>query len=76
MRSLALPQSALRWNVVDDRLGTGWAPTTREGFDGEEPKPGEEGGEEGGRRRQVAYFGVFDGCALSPSLSRKATCAR
>ncbi|GAA5856760.1 hypothetical protein JCM9279_006105 [Rhodotorula babjevae] len=61
VRSLALPQSALRWNVVDDRLGTGWAPATREGFDGEEPRPGEEGGEEGGRRRQVAYFGVFDG---------------
>ncbi|BGP42412.1 Protein phosphatase 2C 6 [Rhodotorula kratochvilovae] len=59
--SLALPQSALRWNVVDDRLGTGWAPTIREGFEGEEPPPGEEGTEEGGRRRQVAYFGVFDG---------------
>ncbi|GAA6056940.1 hypothetical protein JCM3770_007154 [Rhodotorula araucariae] len=69
VRSLALPQSALRWNVVDDRLGTGWAPQLREGFDGEDPPagagpgagPGDEGAEDGGRRRQVAYFGVFDG---------------
>lgn len=46
----------LRWNVVDDRLGTGWTPQNLEGFDGEV----REGEEE--RRRQVAYFGVFDGC--------------
>ncbi|GJN93463.1 hypothetical protein Rhopal_006520-T1 [Rhodotorula paludigena] len=69
--SLAVPQSALRWNVVDDRLGTGWTPETREGFDGEDgdadPSQGErgaKGGGEGGereRKRQVAYFGVFDG---------------
>ncbi|BGP10366.1 Protein phosphatase 2C 6 [Rhodotorula toruloides] len=45
----------LRWNVVDDRLGTGWTPQNLEGFDGEV----REGEEE--RRRQVAYFGVFDG---------------
>ncbi|GAA5865571.1 hypothetical protein JCM3774_002054 [Rhodotorula dairenensis] len=52
--SLAVPQSSLKWNVVDDRLGTGWTPQTLEGFQCEEP-PGKE------RRRQVAYFGVFDG---------------
>ncbi|KAJ8292625.1 Protein phosphatase 2C 4 [Rhodotorula toruloides] len=55
VHSLALPQSMLRWNVVDDRLGTGWTPQNLEGFDGEV----REGEEE--RRRQVAYFGVFDG---------------
>lgn len=54
MHSLAVPQSSLKWNVVDDRLGTGWTPQTLEGFPCEEP-PGQE------RRRQVAYFGVFDG---------------
>ncbi|GAA6018856.1 hypothetical protein JCM8202_002261 [Rhodotorula sphaerocarpa] len=54
--SLAVPQSSLKWNVVDDRLGTGWTPQTLEGFEGEEP-PGQE------KRRQVACFGVFDGHA-------------
>ncbi|GAA5911241.1 hypothetical protein JCM6882_004073 [Rhodosporidiobolus microsporus] len=54
--SVAVPQSALRWNVLDDRLGAGWAPQALEGFEGEEPA---EEGEE--RKRQVAYFGVFDG---------------
>ncbi|KAG0660959.1 hypothetical protein C6P46_004232 [Rhodotorula mucilaginosa] len=54
VHSLAVPQSALKWNVVDDRLGTGWTPQTLEGFTCEEPQ-----GQE--RKRQVAYFGVFDG---------------
>ncbi|GAA6036446.1 hypothetical protein JCM8097_003511 [Rhodosporidiobolus ruineniae] len=54
--SLAIPSSALRINVLDDRLGAGWVPEQLEGFEGEEPT--EEGGE---RRRQVAYFAVFDG---------------
>jgi hypothetical protein len=57
--SVSLPTSALRWNVLDDRLGAGWTPQMLEGFEGEEPK---EEGEE--RKRQVAYFGVFDGCVL------------
>lgn len=57
--SVALPRSALRWNVLDDRLGSGWKPDTLEGFEGEEPK---EEGEE--RKRQVGYFGVFDGCVF------------
>lgn len=55
--SLAVPQSSLKWNVVDDRLGTGWTPQTLEGFEGEEP-PGQE------KRRQVACFGIFDGSVL------------
>ncbi|GAA5826074.1 hypothetical protein JCM11251_000116 [Rhodosporidiobolus azoricus] len=54
--SVAVPQSALRWNVLDDRLGAGWTPQTLEGFEGEEPT---DEGEE--RKRQVAYFGIFDG---------------
>ncbi|POY76295.1 hypothetical protein BMF94_0490 [Rhodotorula taiwanensis] len=54
VHSLVVPQSALKWNVVDDRLGTGWTPQTLEGFEGEQ-SPGEE------NKRQVAYFGVFDG---------------
>ncbi|GAA5998563.1 hypothetical protein JCM5350_003854 [Sporobolomyces pararoseus] len=56
VHSLAIPRSALKWNVVDDRLGAGWNPTLLEGFDGESPP-----GEEQETRRQVAYFGVFDG---------------
>ncbi|GAA5865329.1 hypothetical protein JCM8547_005056 [Rhodosporidiobolus lusitaniae] len=56
VKSVSLPTSALRWNVLDDRLGAGWNPEMLEGYEGEEPK---EEGEE--RRRQVAYFGVFDG---------------
>lgn len=55
VHSLAVPQSSLKWNVVDDRLGTGWTPQTLEGFEGEQ-SPGKE------NKRQVAYFGVFDGC--------------
>ncbi|GAA5935667.1 PP2C family serine/threonine-protein phosphatase [Sporobolomyces koalae] len=56
VHSLSIPRSALRWNVVDDRLGAGWNPTALEGFEGETPP-----GEEHETRRQVAYFGVFDG---------------
>ncbi|GAA5916945.1 PP2C family serine/threonine-protein phosphatase [Sporobolomyces salmoneus] len=56
VHSLAVPRSALKWNVVDDRLGAGWNPTTLEGFEGESPP-----GEEDETRRQVAFFGVFDG---------------
>ncbi|GAA6007307.1 hypothetical protein JCM10207_001580 [Rhodosporidiobolus poonsookiae] len=62
--SLSIPQSALRWNVLDDRLGAGWTPEHREGFEGEDPPAdGEEEDAEfrGERRRQVAMFGVFDG---------------
>ncbi|GAA5989810.1 hypothetical protein JCM11641_003374 [Rhodosporidiobolus odoratus] len=54
--SLAVPQSALRLNVLEERLGSGWNPETKEGFDGEEVQDDSEG-----RRRQVACFGVFDG---------------
>ncbi|GAA5830787.1 hypothetical protein JCM3766R1_003426 [Sporobolomyces carnicolor] len=56
VHSLSIPRSALKWNVVDDRLGAGWNPTLLEGFDGETPP-----GEEQETRRQVAFFGVFDG---------------
>ncbi|GAA5873139.1 hypothetical protein JCM16303_006954 [Sporobolomyces ruberrimus] len=69
VHSLALPRSALKWNVVDDRLGAGWNPTLLEGFDGETPP-----GEEDEPRRQVAFFGVFDGHGGSQSskyLQRK-----
>ncbi|GAA5917877.1 hypothetical protein JCM5296_000804 [Sporobolomyces johnsonii] len=56
VHSVALPRSALKWNVVEDRLGAGWNPDLLEGFEGEEPQ--REGDE---RRRQVAFFGVYDG---------------
>ncbi|BGP13459.1 Protein phosphatase 2C 6 [Rhodosporidiobolus nylandii] len=61
--SLSLPLSALRINILDDRLGSHWAPLPQhlEGFEGEHGEDKEE------RRRQVACFGVFDGHGGSPT---------
>ena len=40
---------------MDDRMGAGWNPTLLEGFDGEAPGSDED------MKRQVAFFGVYDG---------------
>ena len=55
VHSLAIPRNALKWNVMDDRMGAGWNPTLLEGFDGEAPGSDED------MKRQVAFFGVYDG---------------
>ena len=59
VHSLAIPRNALKWNVMDDRMGAGWNPTLLEGFDGEAP------GNDEDMKRQVAFFGVFDGYVFS-----------
>lgn len=46
---------------MDDRMGAGWNPTLLEGFDGEAPGSDED------MKRQVAFFGVYDGHGGSQS---------
>jgi hypothetical protein len=51
-----VPLPVLKRNVALLKGGAGWSPEASEGYDGEE---GEAPIAE--RKRQVAYFGVFDG---------------
>jgi len=51
---MALP--VLKRNVAMLKGGAGWNPEASEGYDGEEG-----GVPISDRKRQVAYFGVFDG---------------
>ncbi|KAM0750570.1 protein serine/threonine phosphatase 2C [Meredithblackwellia eburnea MCA 4105] len=52
VHSILTPVTALKSNLFEVKDAAGWTPDTLEGFPGEEKED---------RKRQVAYFGVFDG---------------
>lgn len=60
MHSLLMPTQALKRNLVKVKgsFGGGWAPETLEGYSGEEQSL-----QDG--KRQVAFFGVYDGSVTS-----------
>lgn len=53
MHSILAPNTALKSNLFDVKNAAGWAPDMLEGYPGEDPAEP--------RKRQVAFFGVFDG---------------
>lgn len=54
MHSVVVPTQALKRNIVSMKGVTGWSPETLEGFVGEDPSLVD-------GKRQVAFFGVYDG---------------
>ncbi|KAK4703836.1 protein phosphatase PTC6, partial [Phenoliferia sp. Uapishka_3] len=52
VQSLTIPTTALKSNLFDVKNAAGWAPEMLEGYPGEDAAS---------RKRQVAFFGVYDG---------------